>query len=130
MSVPRLARIVAIALLAISSAQLSEAADLTLGWDAPSDGMTTGFVLYYGTTSHTYTQQVNVGPATSYTVSSLSAGTTYYFAVRGYTANGAMSDFSTEVSATTDRSTVATLGLTSNVPSPQPVGASVAWSAA
>src|SRR4029453_4024058 len=97
---------------------------LTLAWDSPSAGPTAGFVLYYGTSSHAYSQQVNVGGVMMYTVSGLSSGTTYYFAVRGYNATGALSDFSEEVSATTT-----SVALTSNVPSPQLVGTTVTWSA-
>jgi hypothetical protein len=129
MSTPRLGKVIFIVVLAMSCARLSEAADLTLAWDPPNDGMTTGFVLYYGTASRSYSQQLNVGPATSYTVTGLSAGTTYYFAVRSYDAAGDLSDLSAEVSGMTGSPVVSSLSLTSNLASPQGAGATVTWSA-
>ena len=128
---PRLGRAIVLVLLAIACARSSEAADVTLAWDPPGDGLATGFVLYYGTASQSYTQQVNVGLVTSYTVNGLSAGTTYYFAVRSYNAAGVLSGFSEEVSGTTGSPvpTATALSLTSNVLSPQLAGTSVTWSA-
>ena len=113
-----------------SVARASNAAGLTLEWDPPSDGVTTGFVLFYGTASQSYSQQVNVGGATSYTVNGLSAGTTYYFAVRAYDASGMMSDPSSEVQATIAPNVtlvVTALALSANVPSPQVAGSTITW---
>src|SRR5262245_43918728 len=132
MTMPRLARAVVIVLLGLWCPRVAEAADLTLGWDRPSDGQAAGFVIFYGTSSRTYSQQVNVGNVTEFTVSGLSAGTTYYFAVKSYNAGGAQSDFSAEVSATTASTApppVSGLSLTSSLPSPQAVGSTVTWSA-
>ena len=102
MSLPRLGRVLVLALLAVGSARVSAAANLTLAWDPSGDTAVTGFVLYYGTASRSYTQQVNVGATTSYTLSGLTVGTTYYFAVRAYNAAGVLSDFSEEVSGAPD----------------------------
>jgi hypothetical protein len=98
--------------LAICWSHNAEAATLTLAWDPPSDGVTTGYVIYYGTASHSYSQQVNVGFVTSYTVTGLAAATTYYFIVRAYDATGAFSDPSGEISGMTPANQPPTVFLT------------------
>ena len=106
------------------------AASLTLAWDPPTDGLTTGYIVYYGTASHSYTQQVGVGGATLYTVTGLNDGTTYYFSLRGHDALGVLSDFSSEVQATTAPGappTATALSLSASLPSPQIVGTTVTW---
>lgn len=85
-------------------AQHVEGANITLAWDPPADPTTTGHVLWYGTESGNYAHQVDIGLQTSHTLTSLSEGTTYYFAVTAYNAAGETSAFSDEVS------TVAGLG--------------------
>src|SRR5688500_17447919 len=126
---PRFAKIL-IMFVAICSPRLTHAADLTLAWDAPSDGVATGYIIYYGAAPRSYSRQVNVGNTTSYTVTDLVVGTTYYFVVRAYEATGLRSDPSGEVSATTAASVppvVTSLALTSNVAPPQVTGTSVTW---
>src|SRR5206468_3411864 len=130
MSVARFAKALLAVLLAICCPRLSQAAGLTVAWDPPSDGMTAGYLLLYGTASHSYSQQVDVGNTTSYILSGLSDGTTYYFAVRAYDAIGDVSDPSAEVSATiapTVPAVVTALALTASVPPPQLVGTTVNW---
>jgi hypothetical protein len=108
------------------------AADVSLVWDPPSDGITIGYVLEYGTAPHSYSQQIDVGSATSYTVHGLLDAATYYFAVRAYTVFGAMSDSSDEVEATTPPAAlpvVKSLSLTANLASPQFVGTAITWQA-
>ena len=58
----------------MSPAHQSVTGDLTLAWDAASDGATVGYRLGYGTTSHTYPNQIDVGNVTQYTVSGLTFG--------------------------------------------------------
>src|SRR5262245_30538116 len=111
----------------------ASAADVSLVWDPPSNGITIGYLLEYGTAPRSYSQQIDVGSATSYTVHGLLDGATYYFAVRAYTVSGAMSDSSDEVVTTTppaDSSVVSSLSLTANLASPQLVGTAVTWLAA
>ena len=108
----------------------ASAADVSLVWDPPSDGITIGYVLEYGTAPHSYSQRIVVGSATSYTVQGLLDGTTYYFAVRSYAVSGALSDPSDEVQATTPLAAspvVRSLSLTANLASPQLVGTEVTW---
>jgi len=73
-----------------------------LNWNAALGA--TGYRVYYGTATRTYTQPVGqgvdvVGPTTNYQVPNLSAGTTYYFAVTAYDVNGE-SSYSNEVCKT------------------------------
>lgn len=75
------------------------AAQVTLAW-APSVSMVDGYWLYYGTASGTYTARIDVGSVTTYTVTGLTSGQTYYFAVTAYDrTDGRESGTSNEVSA-------------------------------
>lgn len=56
----------------------------------------TGFKIYYGTSSGSYSNVTDVGNVTSYTVANLSTGT-YYFAVTAYDTAGVESAYSNEV---------------------------------
>ena len=129
-NVSRIARLAIGTLFVLAAAPRSDAGDLVLAWDPPSDGITIGYLLSYGVTPGTYSQQVNVGYATSYTLSGLLDGTTYYFVVRAYDAAGDVSDPSAEVAATVPPSiapVVTALALSSNLPSPQALGTTVSW---
>ena len=76
---------------------------VTLSWMPPTentDGSTltnlSGYHIYYGTSANALTQSIdlnNVG-ITTYVIPNLSSGTTYYFALKAYTANGLDSDMS------------------------------------
>ena len=73
------------------------AAQATLQWDPSSDLSVTGYVISYGTSPSTYSQEVNVGRLTSWTLSSLDNLQTYYFAVQAYNSAGLRSPYSAEV---------------------------------
>ena len=116
--------------LFISCPRLLQAADVTLAWDPPTDGVTTGYVLYYGTASDSYSQQIDIGYTTSQSFTNLSGGTTYYFALRAYDAERLMSDLSQEVSVSAPSSVpqpVTSLSLNSSLPSPQLRGTTINW---
>ena len=72
----------------------------TLAWDAVTHPDLGGYRVYFGTASGTYFQAagngVDVGNATTYTVTGLSSGTRYHFAVKAYSSN-TESAFSNEV---------------------------------
>lgn len=79
---------------------LGQTSSVTLAWNAVTNGGVTGYRVYAGTASRAYTRYVDAGNATQAAVSSLTNGTTYFFAVTAYNAAGLESDFSTEVSYT------------------------------
>jgi predicted phage tail protein len=91
----------------------SDAATLGLAWDPPSDGVTVGYLVWYGTTPGTYTQSIDVATTTSYTVGNLADGTTYYLAVQGYNATRQGGPLSAEVIGATRPATP--LNLTATV---------------
>ena len=75
------------------------AGQVTLAWDAVSAPSLSGYRLYYGQNSGSYSSQLDAGTQTTYTVSGLTDGQTYYFAVTAYDADEE-SAFSNEVSVT------------------------------
>jgi hypothetical protein len=90
------------------SAPLAQAAQAALTWSAPTtntDGTAikslAGYKVSTGTTSGSYSQNVDVGNVTSYTNSSLNDGTTYYFAVTAYDASGNTSGYSNQATFST-----------------------------
>lgn len=73
--------------------------NVTLNWRPSPDADATGYKIYYGTASGSYTHSVAVGPVTNAVVSNLCAGVTYYFAAKTvYAASGEESAFSSETS--------------------------------
>ncbi len=86
-----------------SSAQ-SATGSASLTWAAPTtntDGTPltdlAGFKVYYGTTPGVY-QSIDVGAATSYEITGLDVGQTYYFTVTAYDTAGVESNFASTVS--------------------------------
>jgi fibronectin type 3 domain-containing protein len=84
----------------------AQAAQVQLAWDAPlqADGTPVpnlaGYKLYYGSQSGQYQTAIPVSMATTYTVTNVSPGQTYYFAATAYDTAGTESAFSNEVSMT------------------------------
>jgi hypothetical protein len=76
-----------------------EASTATASWDRSPDPTVTGYNLYQGGASHSYTNFVDVGTNTAFVISNLVSGRTYYFAVTAHAA-WLESDFSAEVSYT------------------------------
>ena len=68
-----------------------------LSWDAHADSTVSAYQVYYGTTNGEYTTKIAVGNATQTTISGLSGGTTYYFAVTAINTGGIESAFSNAV---------------------------------
>ena len=72
-------------------------------WLPNSDANLAGYKIHYGTASRNYSRVTDVGISTlingraQATITSLIAGTTYYFAATAYDTNGAQSAYSTEV---------------------------------
>ena len=81
------------------------AAEVELAWDPNSESDLEGYKLYYGTSSKNYGVIIDVGltatpSSPSYTLTGLSEGETYYFAVTAYDTSDNESDYSNEVSKT------------------------------
>jgi fibronectin type 3 domain-containing protein len=98
------------------------AGTVTLAWDAPTtneDGTPltdlAGYNVYYGTSSSTYTQVKDAGTATTYDVTNLTVGTTYYFSVKARDYSGNESIFSNEVSATVSATPIPDILVTDSV---------------
>ena len=72
-------------------------AQVTLAWDSDSSPDVAGYRVHYGTATKNYSFNVDVGPQSTFTVTGLNEGTTYYFAATAYTATGSESNFSSEV---------------------------------
>lgn len=83
-----------------ASPLLSSGQSVILDWDPSVDPTVTGYNLYYGLSSRGYTNVISTGTATTATVSGLTVGATYYFAVTSYDLAGLESDYSAEVSYT------------------------------
>jgi len=72
-------------------------AQVTLAWDANTEPNIAGYKIYYGTGSRSYNWFVDVGNVTSYTVTGLADGSTYYFAATAYDTSNIESTYSAEV---------------------------------
>ena len=70
----------------------------SLSWSAVTNTDLAGYKVYVGTGSGVYGPPINVGNVTSYVVSNLIVGNTYYFAVTDYNTSGVESTPSNEVS--------------------------------
>ena len=73
------------------------AADITLAWDHNSEPDLAGYKLYLGNSSQNYTQFIDLGLTTQYTISNLIDGTIYFFTLTAYNQKGFESSFSNEV---------------------------------
>jgi len=65
--------------------------NVTLTWQPPADNggsPITGYKIYYGTSAGNYTTSITVGNITSYTITNLTNGQKYYFAVSAINAVG------------------------------------------
>jgi hypothetical protein len=74
------------------------AAQATLAWDPNTESDLAGYKVHYGTASGSYTVHTDVHNVTTYSVTGLTAGQTYYFAASAYDASGNESGYSNPVS--------------------------------
>ena len=106
-------RIAFFALLAITlvaatlhlGAFTAQAAQAGLSWNAPTTNSNgtpitdlAGYKIHIGNASRSYQQTIDTGRVTNYTVSNLTDGSSYYFAVTAYNSAGVESPYSSEVS--------------------------------
>lgn len=73
---------------------------VSLAWNPSPDSSVTGYRVYSGIKTGTYTNAVDVGNKTNATIVGLQEGVTYYFAATAYDAAGLESEFSNEVAYT------------------------------
>lgn len=86
--------------LGFHNVQPQTAKGVTLGWNVSPGSDIAGYRLYYGAASRSYTNSVDVGNITNASVSNLSLGVTYFFAVTAYNGSRVESDFGNEISCT------------------------------
>jgi hypothetical protein len=90
-------RIFLITLTLLSGLGGARAANVSLGWNPSSDPNVISYNVYYGTSSGDYTNEAVIGDVSVITVSNLTCGATYYFAVTAVDSAGDESGFSNEV---------------------------------
>jgi hypothetical protein len=69
----------------------------TLEWDPNSEADLAGYKLHYGLASGSYDTTIDVGNQTTYTLTDLPVGETYYIAATAYNISGMESGYSNEV---------------------------------
>ncbi len=92
-----LASALAVSLCALTAAAQSS---VTLAWNPSTSTDVSGYNVYYGGASQTYTNMRSVGTVTNATISGLLQGSTYYFSVTATDSMGLESPKSNEVSYT------------------------------
>jgi hypothetical protein len=88
-------------IMAAVAAAAHAASDVTLVWDPNTDPDLAGYKIYWGTASRTYTNNVDVGNVTTYTIKGLPDGVVY-FAATAYDKQKLESPYSNEVSISLD----------------------------
>jgi len=91
--------VLCIAAVLLCVVALAKAAEVTLEWDPPTEGVVTGYKIYQGTASGKYEKNVDVGLQRTITMRDLLPGTTYFWAATAYNETEE-SGFSNEVSKT------------------------------
>ncbi len=86
-----------IPLLIVATISNAYTADVTLAWDPNSEPDLAGYVVYWGTSSRSYTFSDDVGDTTTHTIPGLSLGQTYYITVTAYDTSTNESGYSNEV---------------------------------
>jgi len=76
---------------------LAYSAEVTLGWDPNMEPDLAGYKVYYGSSSRGYEFSIDVDNTTTFTVSTLENGRTYYFAATAYDTSDYESEYSNEV---------------------------------
>src|SRR5690242_18982408 len=105
---------------ALSPAAEASAAQASLLWDYTASGAA-GFALYCGTSSGSYTNRIDVGNTTSYTLTGLADAATYFCSAVAYDSGRQDSLYSNEV-----RIDTAPL-VTDPIPVPSPLGVTTIW---
>jgi len=91
---------IAIGLLLWLCPVAATAGSLSLAWDPNTEDDLAGYKVYIGTASQTFSQIIDVGHVTAFTVTDLLEGETYFSTVTAYDIFVNESNFSNEVSTT------------------------------
>jgi hypothetical protein len=84
-----------IVLMLLLLAPMAYAADVNLAWDANTEPDLAGYKIYWGDSEiPPFANAADAGNVTSYTVTGLSIGSTYYFAATAYDSAGNESGYS------------------------------------
>ena len=83
------------------------AGSVSIAWDPNTETDLAGYKVYVGTSPGTYTQTIDVGNVTTFTISDLTDGETYYVALTAYDIFANESGSSTEVSSTPPQAALA-----------------------
>jgi hypothetical protein len=76
----------------------ARAASVTLAWDPSPSPDVTGYIVYYGDASASYSQAFDVGNSTTATLSNLANGNAYFVVVTAYNGAGMQSVPSNQIS--------------------------------
>jgi hypothetical protein len=122
-----LLRVLPVALVALVGATTASAQTLT--WNANSETNLAGYRVQYGTVSGSPTSTVDVGRVTSWRITGVSAGVTYYYRVVAYNTSGQTGTPSAQVSyvvSGTPTTPTTTLTATSVAPNTGPTSGGTA----
>jgi hypothetical protein len=78
----------------------SSEATISVAWDADAEPDLAGYKLYYGTGPGVYDHSVDVHHVTTYTLTGLTKGQSYYIVATAYDTSHNESSYSNEVSGT------------------------------
>ena len=92
--------VIAAALLLGVHPAAATAASVSLAWDPNIEADLAGYKVYVGSSSRSYTQNIDVGHVTTVTLPNLLEGQSYFFAVTAYDIFANESGYSNEVSTT------------------------------
>jgi Bacterial Ig-like domain (group 3)/Fibronectin type III domain len=104
------------------------ASQVGMAWDPVSDGVLSGYYVYYGQTSHGYTVKLDIGNRSSFTVTNLTNNQKYYFAITAYNSARVESPFSNEINVVT-QPPIATSTVVTTSANPVGVGTTLTFTA-
>jgi hypothetical protein len=98
--------ILSLAILVSANSIYATTGSIKLSWEPNTEPDIAGYKIYYGTSSRNYTTTINVGNVTTYELSGLDSGVTYYIAATAYDTSALESEYSNEVTATIGNSII------------------------
>lgn len=92
--------------LAAATSSVLGTQSVTLAWNPVTNTNVAGYNVYDGSASGNYTNVTSVGNVTNATISGLTEGATYYFAITTLSTSGLESAYSSEISYTVPNGTI------------------------